>query len=294
MPPSSESKPRMTKKEISSEVFSVVLGSVLYGLAVALFLGPSATIMGGATGIATTINVFFPQISIGTMIFVINIPIVLIGLKVYGLRILWRVIIAVFSTSLATNLFELLPFTMTDDPLLCAIMGGFVLGVGGGLMLSRGYNTGGSDLTAVMLHKAVFKTLTTGRIIFGLDIIVVVGSALLTRHYTGIFYSLIATYAYSFAVDYIIAGNKTAKMTFIISDKYKEIADAIFSELERGVTVLHGLGWYSGAEKHVILCVVKPHELFRTKALVKRVDPAAFMIQTDAKEVMGIGFEALD
>ena len=289
MPKESKGSPRANTKDIYSEIFTVILGSILYGVAVAFFLGPSGTVMGGATGIATTINHFVPQIPIGTFIFIINVPIVLVGLKIYGFKMLWRVVVAVISTALATNGFELLvrvvDISVTHEPLLCAIMGGAVLGAGGGLMLSRGYNTGGSDL---------IKSISTGRLIFSLDIVVVVGSALLTKNYAGIIYSIISIYAYSLAVDYIIDGNKTAKMTFIISDKYDDISHAIFTELERGVTILDGQGGYSGADKHVILCVVKPHELFIVKALVKRVDPKAFMILTDAKEVMGLGFEAIE
>ena len=298
MPKESKGSPRANTKDIYSEIFTVILGSILYGVAVAFFLGPSGTVMGGATGIATTINHFVPQIPIGTFIFIINVPIVLVGLKIYGFKMLWRVVVAVITTSLATNGFELLvravDISVTHEPLLCAIMGGAVLGAGGGFMLSRGYNTGGSDLAAVMIHKSLIKSISTGRLIFSLDIVVVVGSALLTKNYAGIIYSIISIYAYSLAVDYIIDGNKTAKMTFIISDKYDDISHAIFTELERGVTILDGQGGYSGAAKHVILCVVKPHELFIVKALVKRVDPKAFMILTDAKEVMGLGFEAIE
>ena len=281
-------------RAIFSEIFSLIIGSAIYGISVALFLGPSGTVMGGATGIATTINILNPNIPIGTMIFIINIPILLFGLKIYGWRILWRVVVAVTTTSLATNLMELLNVSITDDPLLCAIMGGLLLGAGGGMLISRGYNTGGSDLAAVMLKKTLLRSITTGRIIFILDLFVIAGSAIITKNLHSIFYSVVSIYAYSFAVDYIIDGNKSAKMTIIISDKYKDIADAIFSEIERGVTILHGLGWYSGTEKNVILCVFKPHELFRAKMLVKRIDPHAFMILTDAKEVMGEGFVALD
>ena len=162
------------------------------------------------------------------------------------------------------------------------------------MLLARGYNTGGSDLAAVMVKQKLLHGFTTGRIIFALDIFVIVGSALLTKNYNGIFYSIVSSFSYSIALDYIIDGNKSAKMTFIISDKYSEIADSIFAELNRGVTILHGLGWYSGTDKQVVLCVFKPHELFHAKTLVKRIDPHAFMILTDAKEVMGEGFVALD
>ena len=162
------------------------------------------------------------------------------------------------------------------------------------MLLARGYNTGGSDLAAVMIKQKLVKSVSTGRILFVLDLFVIIGSAILTRNFTAIFYSIVSTYAYSFALDYIIDGNKSAKMTFIISDKFKEIAAAISTELDRGVTILHGLGWYSQRDKDVILCVFKPHELYRAKVIVKSMDPNAFMILTDAKEVMGEGFGAPD
>lgn len=279
---------------VITEIISLIFGSIIYGLAIVLFLGPSGTVMGGATGIATTINILFPNIPIGTMILVVNIPVILFGLKFYGWRILWRIIVAVLSTSLITDALELLPVSMTSDPLLAAIMGGLLLGAGGGMLIARGYNTGGSDLTAVMLKQKLARGMSTGRIIFALDLIVIAGSAIITKNINSIFYSIVSTYAYSFALDYIIDGNKSAKMTLIVSDKFQEISDAITEELDRGVTLLHGQGWYSHTDKNVILCVFKPHELYRAKAVVKRIDPGAFMILTDAKEVLGEGFATPD
>lgn len=287
-------KVALSKRAIISEITSIVLGSIIYGISVAIFLGPSGTVMGGATGVATTINILFPNIPIGTMILILNVPLLLIGLKLYGWRILWRIVVAVISTSVSTNLFELLNTSITDDPLLAAIMGGLLLGVGSGMLIARGYNTGGSDLAGVMLKKSLIHGLSTGRIIFILDLFVVGGSALITQNLHSVFYSVISIYAYSFAVDYVIDGNKSAKMTIIVSEKYDELSQAFADELDRGVTLLNGKGWYSGAEKHVILCVFMPQELLRAKLIVKRVDPSAFMILTDAKEVMGEGFLALD
>lgn len=281
-------------RAVITEFITIIVGSIIYGLSIALFLGPSGTVMGGATGVATTINILFPDIPIGAMLLVVNIPVLLFGLKFYGWRMIWRVVVAVISTSLMTDVLELLPVSVTSDPLLAAIMGGLLLGVGGGMLLARGYNTGGSDLAAVMLKQKVFRRMSTGRIIFVLDIVVIVGSAIVTKNLNGIFYSVVSSYAYSFALDYIIDGNKSAKMTLIVSDKYQEISDAILEELDRGVTLLHGEGWYSHADKNVILCVFKPQELFRVKTIVKRIDPVAFMILTDAKEVLGEGFVTHD
>ncbi len=287
-------QPHPGARAIITEILYIIFGSITYGLAVVLFLGPSGTVMGGATGIATTVNILFPDIPIGMMILVANIPVLLVGLFLYGWRMLWRVVVAVLATSTSTDLLELLPISMTNDPLLSAIMGGLLLGAGGGILLARGYNTGGSDLAGVMIKQKLIKSVSTGRVIFALDLVIIIGSAILTHNFNAIFYSIVATYSYSFALDYIIDGNKSAKMTIIVSDKFEELADAISTELDRGVTILHGLGWYSRRNKDVILCVFKPHELYRAKIIVKSVDPKAFMILTDAKEVMGEGFDAPD
>ena len=278
-------------KEILYQAGSLVLGSLLFGAAITMFLSPSGTILGGATGVATTLNILY-GVPVGIVMLIVNIPLLLIGLRVYGVKFLSKTIITVFATSLTTDLLTFLPVTLTD-PLLCSIMGSLLLGAGSGIMLARGFNTGGSDLAAVMLKKKI-KRMSTGSIIFLIDMFVIGGSAVATGNYAGILYSLIATYAYSFALDYVLDGNKTAKMTLIISEHYDEISNAIFAELDRGVTILHGQGWYSHNEKNVILCVVKRGEFYTFKMLVKRIDPDAFMIQTDAREVLGHGFNSIE
>ncbi len=278
-------------KDYVTEILYVLVGSLIFGAGVAMFLTPGDIVLGGATGVATTIYIL-TDLPIGFLIFCVNCPLILVGLKMYGFKFLSKTIVAVVATSLASDALFFLPVP-TLDPLLYAVLGSLVLGIGGGILLSRGYNTGGSDLAAVML-KSKFKKLSTGNLIFIIDICIVLGSALITKNYAGIFYSIIGTYAYSFALDYVLDGSKTAKMSIIISDKHDEIANAIFSEIDRGVTVLHGMGWYSQKDKHVILCVVKRDQIFAVKSVVYRTDPNAFMILTDAKEVLGSGFAAIE
>ena len=278
-------------KGLVSEILYVIVGSLVFGGGIAMFLTPGDIVLGGATGVATTIHIL-TDLPIGTLLFCVNFPLILIGLKMFGFKFLSKTIIAVITTSVAADLLVFLPVP-TLDPLLYAVLGSLVLGLGGGILLSRGYNTGGSDLAAVML-KTKMKRLSTGNLIFIIDIFIVVGSALITKNYAGIFHSIIGTYAYSFALDHVLDGSKTAKMSIIISDKYEEIAHGIGTEIERGVTILHGLGWYSHTDKHVILCVVKRDQIFAVKTLVSRIDPNAFMILTDAKEVLGSGFTAIE
>lgn len=278
-------------KELLSEILYVIVGSLVFGAGIAMFLTPGSVVLGGATGVATTLHIL-TDLPIGTMLFCVNCPLILLGLKMFGFKFLSKTIIAVITTSIAADALVFLPVP-TLDPLLYAVLGSLVLGLGGGILISRGYNTGGSDLAAVML-KTKLKRLSTGNLIFLIDIFVVTGSALVTKNWAGIFYSVLGTYAYSFALDHVLDGSKTAKMSIIISDKYEEVADGIFAEIERGVTILHGLGWYSHKDKHVILCVVKRDQIFAVKSLVYRIDPDAFMILTDAKEVLGSGFTAIE
>ncbi len=284
------SKLKLNKEHIT-EILYVLVGSLIFGAGIAMFLTPGDVVLGGATGVATTIYIL-TDLPIGFLLFCVNCPLILIGLKMFGFKFLSKTIVAVIGTSVAADLLFFLPIP-TLDPLLYAVLGSLVLGIGGGILLSRGYNTGGSDLAAVML-KRKFKRLSTGNLIFVIDVFIVVGSACITKNFAGIFYSILGTYAYSFALDYVIDGSKTAKMSIIISDKYGEVANAIFSDVDRGVTVLHGLGWYSQKDKHVILCVVKRDQIFAVKSAVYRTDPNAFMILTDAKEVLGSGFAAIE
>lgn len=278
-------------KSLFSEIISVIFGSAIFGGGIAMFLTPGDIVLGGATGLATTIHIL-TDLPVGTMMFCINVPLILIGLKVFGFKFLYKTIICSATTSLFADLLVFLPVTIVD-PLLCSLIGSATLGAGAGILLSRGYNTGGSDLAAIML-KTKYKRLSTGRLIFIIDIFIILGSAIITKNYAGVLYSVIGTLAYSFALDHIIDGTKTAKMVLVISDKYEEISNAIFEEINRGVTILHGLGWYSHKDKHVILCVVKRDQIFAAKTVVNRVDPNAFMILTDAREVLGSGFAAIE
>ncbi len=274
-----------------AEIAYVIIGSIIFGAGIAMFLTPGDVVLGGATGVATTIHIL-TDLPIGFLIFCVNCPLILVGLKMFGFKFLSKTIVAVITTSIASDVLVFLPVPVLD-PLLYAVLGSLVLGIGGGILLSRGYNTGGTDLAAVMLKK-IIPRLSTGNLIFILDIIIVLGSALVTKNYAGIIYSVLGTYAYSFAIDYVLDGSKTAKMSIIISDKYDEVANGIFAEIDRGVTVLHGMGWYSQKDKHVILCVVKRDQIFAVKSLVYRIDPKAFMILTDSKEVLGSGFTAVE
>ncbi len=275
------------------DIFSGALaffgGAILFGMSMNMFLTPARVVMGGATGIATTVNYLVPEIPIGVMIILINVPLMLLNMKTLGFSAMIKTLVGIVMSSVMIDVLTFFPVTI-DDPLLCSVIGGITMGYGSGLMLTRGFTTGGSDLAALMLRRHI-KRLTTGRLILIIDVVVVVGSALITGNYEGIFYSALSIFTYSAAIDSVMGGVDKAKMAIIISKKHEEIAKNISDYVNRGVTVLYGRGWYTKEESEVIMCVVKRYEEFRIKTVVEKTDPSAFMIFTDATEVLGAGFK---
>ena len=157
-------------------------------------------------------------------------------------------------------------------------------------MFARGYTTGGSDLAALLL-KIKFASLPTAKLILVLDAAVVIFSAAVTGSYVSIFFSFIAILLSSAALEFVSGGFDHTRLAFIFSENYALIADALTEKLERGVTILDGTGWYTKESRKVILCVVKKNEIYTLKALVKSLDPDAFMILGEATETIGEGFK---
>lgn len=285
----------MNKKkfaELTSSTIAFLGGAALFGVSMNMFLSPGNVVMGGITGIATTINFLYEKLPIGVLIIVLNIPLLLLNIKVNGFRSMIKTVLGIAASSVAIDLMTFLPATL-NDPLLCAILGGVTMGTGAGLMLTRGFTTGGSDLSAVLLKKK-FKRLTTGKLVLIVDVIVVVGAAIVMKSFEGVIYSSIAIFAYSVSIDAVMGGSEKAKMAIIVSAHHVEIAEAVSEGLERGVTYLHGGGWYTKENKEVLMCVVKRNEEYRLKQIVEKIDRDAFMILCDATEVLGMGFKEID
>ncbi|NLK40047.1 MAG: YitT family protein [Clostridiales bacterium] len=284
-----KNSPKIRLRSILYEIGIIIAGSFLFAMSLNMFLRPGNIILGGATGVSTTLNILFNS-PIGVVIILINIPLIIANTWVYGIRFLGKTIVGIVTTSVAIDIITFFPITITD-PLLCGIFGGVTMGAGTGLLFTRGYTTGGSDLLAWLLRKK-YKSLSTGRLMLIIDFIIIFGSALALKNYETIIYSIISIYAFSFVLDLVLSGTDRAKLALIISSQYTEIADAIQRELERGVTVLFGKGWYTRDNKDVLMCVVKKEELYDLKRLVHGYDSNAFIILSNASEVLGYGFKS--
>ena len=281
----------MLKKSLLWEIGTVLSGSVLFALSLAFFFTPAGIVTGGATGISVTAHELI-DLPVGLGILLVNTPLVLLHIRQSGLSGMSRTLIGILATSVMTDLLAFFP-AASAEPLLSAICGGAMMGAGAGIMLMRGYTTGGSDLAAYLIHRRV-RRIPVGTMILLIDAMIVIGSALIRRQYDGILYSVAATVTYSFSLDAVMNGLGRAKLAFIISDRFAQIGDLITRRISRGATVLRGVGWYTGADRNIILCAVKRAELFTLEKLVKEADPNAFMIVTDAAEVLGSGFSGTD
>lgn len=280
-----------TAKYISVKAGVLLIGSFLYGLAINMFLSPGGITMGGFTGISTTLNRLF-QAPIGFMTFLLNLPLFAIELRTGdGKRGVINALLGVAGTSLATDLLSAFPYTHSDT-LLSSVFGGLLLGAGTGILLSKGYTTGGSDLTAHILHRR-FPFLSTGKLILFIDSAIVLLCSGVLKTGWGILFSFASLWCFSTALDGVLDGIGSSKLVMIVSKEHALIADRITGRLRRGVTLLSGEGWYTKSECKVIFCAVKRSELFALTELVRRTDRGAFVTVCDAREVLGAGFKEM-
>ncbi len=299
-------KKRNSKKlrEILTDIGYLFVSGILFGVAYNMFFVPGEIFIGGAGAIATALNIMF-DLPTGLMIFLINVPLVLLFWYFYGLRYCVKAIIGIIVSSVFVDVTDALgifqcPFTNPEEnTILCALFGGIVIGIAVSFMFVRGYTTGGSDLAAFLV-KVPFPRVSTPRLLLAIDIIVIVGSSVSTTLYEShsvydcylsILYSFLATFMFSSMLEFMNSGFDKTKVAYIFSDRYEVIADEVMQKIRRGVTVLDGTGWYTKENKKVVLCVVKKNEIFPLKTLVRSIDENAFMILSEAEETIGLGFK---
>lgn len=276
-------------KQRARDYLRITVASAIYAVSVSLFLDPNSLAPGGVTGIAIILNRLVP-VETGTLILMINIPILLLGAWKFGLRFILSTIYSTVLISLFTNLlsgFE----PLTTDPLLAVLVGGSLSAIGIGWVFKAGATTGGTDIIVKLLRRKM-PHLKTGRLFLAVDAIVVAISAFVFRDIDVALYAGLAVIVISLVMDLVLYGRDEAKLVFIISDKSEQITKRILEELDIGVTYIQGTGAFSGRGKQVILCAVKKAMAPKTEEIVKEEDPQAFMIITSATEIYGEGYKS--
>ena len=278
----------LLKNEHLASTVQIVLGCALGALAYPLFLVPNHIAPGGLTGLATVLNYLF-RWPVGTTSLVMNVPLFIIGYRAMGRVFVIRSQVATVLFSVLIDLIPLPP--MTEQPLLGAVFGGVLLGAGLGLILRGGATTGGTDMVARMIHNR-FQHISVGAFLFLIDCCVVLMAGFFIEAEYAL-YAFVALYAASKLIDVVMVGLTREKACYIISTQHEQVKREIMEKLDRGVTVLHAEGGYSGQERPVLLCVLSAQELGRLKAIVREADEDAFLFISDAHEVLGEGFRKL-
>ena len=278
----------LLKNEQLASAVQIALGCALGALAYPLFLVPNHIAPGGLTGLATVLNYLFHW-PVGTTSLVMNVPLCIIGYRAMGRVFVIRSLVATVLFSVLIDLIPLPP--MTEQPLLGAVFGGVLLGAGLGLILRGGATTGGTDMVARMIHNR-FQHISVGAFLFLIDCCVVLMAGFFIEAEYAL-YAFVALYAASKLIDVVMVGLTREKACYIISTQHEQVKREIMEKLDRGVTVLHAEGGYSGQERPVLLCVLSAQELGRLKAIVREADEDAFLFISDAHEVLGEGFRKL-
>lgn len=280
------------KKSVGKTVLDYLLITVacaIYSAAVSLFLDPNSLAPGGVTGISIILNRVI-SVETGTLIFLINIPILILGAWKFGLRFILSTIYATALISLFTNLLSSVN-AVTTDPLLAALVGGSLAAVGIGWVFKAGATTGGTDIIIKIL-RIKMPHLKTGGLFLAMDAVIVTISAFVFKDIDVALYAGLTVFVISLVLDVVLYGRDEAKLIFIISDRSEQITRRLLEELDIGVTYVRGAGAFSGKEKQVIMCATKKATAPKTEVIVKEEDPQAFMIITSATEIYGEGYKS--
>ena len=269
-------------KTHAKDYLIITIASVFYGLAISQFLDPNDIAPGGVSGLAMIINRII-NIEVGTLILMINIPILLLGLYKFGFKFIISTIYATFMGSVFTNILAKYP-PVTTDPLLATIAGSAIASIAIGFIFKAGATTGGTDIIVKVLRLR-FPHLKTGRLFLICDMIVVVLSAFVFENTDSALYAAIGVFLMSIVFDIVLYGADGAKLIYIISNDWQNIATRLLMELDVGVTYLEGEGAYSNEKKRVIMCVVRKQIAPHVEEIVKEEDGTAFMIISSAAEI---------
>ena len=276
----------MKKHSVYTDYLLILIGAFVMGFAIKNLYTPINLVTGGVSGIAIIMkNVSGIPLWITNTI--CNIPLFLAAWKMKGWQFIKRTLFATAALSVSLYVLPEKAF-LTDDLVLTALFGGIVCGAGTGFVFLSQATTGGTDMLAALLQKKM-RHYSIAQILQVLDgMIVILGAAIFGIRYA--LYALIAIYATAKVSDGLLEGLKFSKQAYVISDYYQEIAQAIMTRMERGVTALDAVGMYSGEGKKMLFCVVSKKEIVKLREIVEEFDKKAFLIVTDVREVFGEGF----
>ncbi len=282
------------KKSVQKNIKNIIMmtvGACIYAVGIGMFLDPNGLAPGGVTGISILLSRLIP-VETGTLIMLLNIPILMLGTWKFGFRFIISTIYCIAIISPMTNFFTARFGALTEDLFLAGLAGGALLAVGMGMVFRAKATTGGIDIIVKIIRTKI-PHLKTNNLFLLMDAVVVSCSVLVFKDIDKALYAGMTVIVTSLVMDIVLYGKDEAKLIHIISDKSEEITKRLLDDLEIGVTYVRGEGAYSGKEKKVIMCVVKKQMSPKVEDIIKEEDPMAFMIVSSAMEIYGEGYKNL-
>lgn len=276
------------KKTIIDYIFFLA-GSALYAFGFVFFIEPNNISPGGFTGIAAIIN-FLLGLPTGAVLFFLNLPVLVLGYKKMGGNFLVKTLFVTAVTSLLIDLFSTFLPDFNGDRLLAAIFGGALSGFGLSLVMLKGGTTGGIDIIAVVL-KQKFPFLGIGRLVLILDSIVITLAAICYREIESALFAVVAIFISGNLLDAMLYGSDKGRLIFIVTNKGAQVANAIFKNINRGVTILPSYGAYENKDNQTLICALKVNEVDNAIKTVSVADPGAFTVVTVTGGIFGRGFK---
>jgi uncharacterized membrane-anchored protein YitT (DUF2179 family) len=269
----------------------------LYALSWTAFLIPHKITGGGVSGIGALIY-YATGFPMGYTYFLVNIGLIFIAIKMLGANFGVKTIFGVIVGSVLLSVLQAtIKHPVVDDKFMSTIIGGAIAGVGLGIVFTQGGSTGGTDIIAMIINK--YRNISPGRIILLCDVFIIGSSFLVlldldpAKRIETIVYGYVAMAITAYSLDAVLSGSKQSVQVFIFSKQYQAIADRITSELNRGVTVIDGQGWFSKENQKVLITLVRKHEANDVYRVIKEVDAEAFISVASVMGVYGRGFERI-
>lgn len=286
---------KRTRAQSIQDYFFITLGIALYAIGYTAFVLPEQLVSGGVTGISSLLYYAF-QWNPAVMIWGLNGILLLIAFKGLNRQFTIRTIVGVTILSLMVALmkvvFEKFPLiTPGEDRFMHIVIGALLGGSGLGLVFAHNGSTGGTDIIVALVNR--YSRLSLGRVMQFVDISIICSSYILFHSAELIVYGVVFIVISSIMVDYVVNGTRQTVQFMIISKRYKTMADSINQNMGRGVTILHGQGWYSKSDVEVVMVLCRKYESQYLFNLIKAIDPDAMVSQSFCHGVFGEGFDKI-
>ncbi|MGC9099689.1 MAG: YitT family protein [Caldisericum sp.] len=282
--------PRNKILQILKEATGIFVGSLIYAIAIDVFIQPNHIAPGGFIGIAIILNHYLPFLKVGITVVLMNIPLLILGLRRIGLKFFFGTILGTILSSILIDILAPYLPSFTTEPMLAALYGGFIMGAGIGIVFRFYASTGGTDLLAQLIYD--FTGLPFGQALMVVDVVIILASGFVFKDINVPLYSIIAELISNYAIDLAQEGFLSYKVLFIITRKGEDIKKRIFEEIGRGVTEFEVKGGYTKQLRDLLLVAVLHTEVMKVKRIVVETDPESFTIVGDASEIIGQGFKS--